>query len=75
MKYSRATRIERVTVFVHAATATIMVAAAIAASLVFVTFVETHSITQAPPEHEVKTDLFESLEQQANSAAANFNGT
>jgi hypothetical protein len=72
MKHSRATGIGKVTIFAHAAIATTMVVAAIAASLVFVTFVETHSLSQTPPEHEVKADLFESLEQQANSAAAHF---
>ena len=56
--------------FIHVAMISFLTAIAIAASLVFVIAIETRSSTEAPPEHDVKADLFEALEQPANGAAA-----
>lgn len=58
--------------FTVAASAAIMAAVAVAASVVFVSVVGGHTVGSAPPEHEVKSDLFDGLESQANSAAASF---
>lgn len=49
-----------------------MASLAVAASVVFVSVVDGHTVGNAPPEHEVKNDLFEAVESQANSAAASF---
>ena len=61
--------------FTVAASAAIMAAVAIAASVVFVSVVglgETQTNSSNPPEHEVKGDLFDALETSANTAAASF---
>jgi hypothetical protein len=59
-------------VFTLAASAAIMAAMAVAASVAFVSVIGLHAAGNAPPEHEVKSDLFETIESQANSAAASF---
>lgn len=72
MKIWSINQVQGSNLFTVVASAAIMASLAVAASVVFVSIVGGQTVGSAPPEHEVKTDLFDGFESQANSAAASF---
>ncbi len=72
MKTLQFNRLNGFNLFSVAASAAVMAAIAVAASVVFVSVVNEHGASSQPPEHDVKGDLFATIESQADTAAASF---